>query len=145
DYNVLIRDGKVAGLIDFGDIIYSALINNLAIACTYAMLHTDRPLQVAATIVKGYHEAYPLNENELRVIYYLIAARLCISVTQSAWNDSMDSDNEHHFLSEKPAWKLLHQLIEINPVKAEDRFRVACGFSSIIHAQDEYKFLLKER
>lgn len=145
DYNVLIRDGKVAGLIDFGDVIFTALINNLAIACTYAMLHTKDPLQVAATIVKGYHEAYPLNENELGVIYYLIAARLCISVTQSAWNASLDSDNEHHFLSEKPAWILLYQLIEINPVKAENTFRVACGFSSIINEKDDYESLLQER
>ncbi len=145
DYNLLIRDGKVAGLIDFGDIIYTALINNLAIACTYAMLHTDNPLELAAYIVKGYHHAYPITENEIRSLYYLIAARLCISVTQSAWNASLNSDNEHHFLSEKPAWKLLHQLIEINPLKAEDTFRRVCGFSSIINEKDDYASLLQER
>lgn len=145
DYNILVREGKVSGLIDFGDVIYTALINNLAIACTYAMLHTKDPLQVAAQIVKGYHNAYPLKEKELQALYYLIAARLCISVTQSAWNASLDSDNEHHFLSEKPAWILLQQLIEINPVKAENSFRIACGFSSIINENDDYKFLLQER
>ncbi len=145
DYNVLTREGKVAGLIDFGDIIFTVLINNLAIACTYAMLHTDDPLQVAAYIVKGYHHKYPLKENEISFLYYLIAARLCISVTQSAWNASLDSDNEHHFLSEKPAWKLLHQLIEINPLKAEDTFRIASGFSSIINKKDEYESHLQER
>ncbi len=145
DHNLLIRDGKVAGLIDFGDVIYTALINNLAIACTYAMLHTKDPLQVAAQIVTGYNKAYPLTEEEIKALYYLIAARLCISVTQSAYNASKDSDNEHHFLSEKPAWELLHKLIEINPLKAEDTFRNACGFSSVIKDKYEYGSLLKER
>ncbi|MEO6682983.1 MAG: aminotransferase class III-fold pyridoxal phosphate-dependent enzyme [Ginsengibacter sp.] len=145
DYNVLIRDGKVAGLIDFGDVIYSALVNNLAIACTYAMLHTKDPLQAAANIVRGYHEKYPLTEKEMELLYYCIAARLCISVTQSAWNASLSSDNEHHFLTEKPAWILLYQLIEINPIKAEDSFRKACGFSSKIKEEDTYQTLLKDR
>ena len=145
DYNVLITGGKVSGIIDFGDIIYTALINNLAIACTYAMLHTKDPLHVASLIVKGYHQKYPLTEQEIGLLYYCIAARLCISVTQSAWNASLNSENEHHFLTEKPAWVLLRQLLEMNPVKAEDYFRKACGFTSKINVNDDYESLLKDR
>jgi 4-aminobutyrate aminotransferase-like enzyme/Ser/Thr protein kinase RdoA (MazF antagonist) len=145
DYNVLIKDDKVSGLIDFGDMVYSALINNLAVACTYAMLNNEDPLHAASLVVKGYHQSYPLTENEVELIYYLIAARLCISVTQSAWNASLDTQNEHHFITEKPAWDLLFKLIKINPVKAHDEFRKACGFSSIINMDDKYEKLLEER
>eukprot|EP00466_Bigelowiella_natans_P015456 jgi/Bigna1/83216/fgenesh1_pg.104_\ len=38
DYNVLVEKGKVSGIIDFGDLLETKLINNLAIACAYAML-----------------------------------------------------------------------------------------------------------
>jgi 4-aminobutyrate aminotransferase-like enzyme/Ser/Thr protein kinase RdoA (MazF antagonist) len=145
DYNVLIKDDKVSGLIDFGDMVYSALINNLAVACTYAMLNNEDPLHAASLVVKGYHQSYPLTENEVELLYYLIAARLCISVTQSAWNASLDTQNEHHFITEKPAWDLLFKLIKINPVKAHDEFRKACGFSSIINMDDKYEKLLEER
>ncbi len=145
DTNLLVQGDKVSGLIDFSDMVYTALINNLAVACTYAMMNLANPLHAASLIVKGYHAAYPLTEQELELLYYLIAARLCISVTQSAFNAAIETNNEHHFISEKPAWELLYQLIEINPVKAHNAFRVACGYSSIINEADDYALLEKER
>ncbi|MET0944798.1 MAG: phosphotransferase, partial [Flavobacterium sp.] len=131
DYNILVQGNRINGLIDFGDMVYTVLVNNLAIACTYAMLDEEDPLAVAASIVTGYHKTYALQEKELDLLYYLIAGRLCISVTQSAYNASLDSNNEHHFITEKPAWNLLYKLIEINPIKAQDAFRKACGFTGL--------------
>ncbi|WDF65919.1 aminotransferase class III-fold pyridoxal phosphate-dependent enzyme [Flavobacterium sp. KACC 22763] len=144
DYNVLVKDNRISGLIDFGDMVYTALINNLAIACVYAMLDEKDPLAVAAKIVEGYHNSYALTEQELDLLYYLIAGRLCISVTQSAYNASLDSNNEHHFVTEKPAWDLLYKLIKINPIKAQDAFRKACGFDGVINTND-YSELLEVR
>lgn len=144
DYNLLVKDNAVSGLIDFGDMVYTALINSVAVACTYAMLNNEKPLETATVIVKNYHAVYPLTIQELDLLYYLIAARLCISVTQSAYNASLDSSNEHHFITEQPAWNLLYQLILINPVKAQDSFRTACGFAGLIN-NDDYADLLEQR
>ena len=144
DYNILVQGNRISGLIDFGDMVYTVLVNNLAIACTYAMLDEENPLAVAASIVAGYHKTYALQEKELDLLYYLIAGRLCISVTQSAYNASLDSNNEHHFITEKPAWNLLYKLIEINPIKAQDAFRKACGFKGLIN-NDDYSNLLEVR
>ncbi|KIC03872.1 aminotransferase class III-fold pyridoxal phosphate-dependent enzyme [Flavobacterium sp. PL02] len=144
DCNVMAQGEKTTGLIDFGDMVYSALINNLAIACTYAILESDDPLTAASFIAKGYHEAYSLTTQELDLLYYLIAGRLCISVTQSAYNASLNSDNAHHFITEKPAWELLYKLIKINPIKAQDTFRKACGFDGVINNSD-YSDLLQAR
>jgi len=74
----------------------------------------------------------------------LIAARLCISVTQSAWNASIETNNEHHFISEKPAWDLLYKLIRVNPLKAQNDFRQVCGFKPVIN-NEGYADLLEER
>lgn len=144
DTNILVEGDKVVGLIDFSDMLYTALINNLAVACTYAIMNHDDPLHAASLVVKGYHDAYALTEEEVDLLYYLIAARLCISVAQSAWNAFLETNNEHHFISEKPAWDLLYKLIRINPVKAQDSFRRACGFKNIISNED-YSHLLAER
>ena len=108
------------------------------------MLDEEDPLTAAASIVEGYHKAYALTEQELDLLYYLIAGRLCISVTQSAYNASLDSNNEHHFITEKPAWDLLYKLIEINPIKAQDAFRKACGFEGVIN-DDDYSDLFEIR
>jgi 4-aminobutyrate aminotransferase-like enzyme/Ser/Thr protein kinase RdoA (MazF antagonist) len=145
DYNVLVKDDEIVGLIDFGDMVYSATINNLAVACTYAMLGSSDPLAVAESVVKGYHSSFPLEEKELSILYYLIAARLCISLTQSAYNASLSTDNAHHFITEKPAWQLIYQLIEINPIKAEDVFRIACNYTGIIHLNDSYQKIEEKR
>ncbi len=144
DHNILVKDNQIAGLIDFGDMVYSALINNLAVTCTYAMLNSPTPLDAASLVIKGYHETYPLTSQEVDLVYYLVAARLCISVTQSAYNATLNSDNEHHFITEKPAWDLLYKLIKINPLKAQDAFRKICGFNSILN-KDDYSELLKHR
>jgi len=145
DYNLLVRNGRVSGLIDFGDMIYSATINNLAIACAYALLHTEDPIEKASLIVKGYHSQYPLTEQEIDILYYLIAGRLCISVTQSAEKSYSNSENEHHFLSEQPAWRLLYQLIRTNPLYAADQFRRSCGMMPCLNPEDDYSSLLSER
>lgn len=128
DYNILMDGSQIAGVIDFGDAVFSALIHNVAIACTYAAFDQTDALRMVCAIVAGYHGQYPLDTGETDLLYYLIAARLCISVTQSARKKADDTGNAHHFLSDHPAWELLEKWIQINPRRAANRFREACGF-----------------
>lgn len=145
DTNVLVKNNAIAGLIDFGDMVYSALVNNLAVACTYAIMDKDDPVLYAAMIVQGYHAVYPLLETEVDLLYYLVAARLCISVTQSAYNASLETNNTHHFVSEDAAWRLLYKWIRINPLKAQHAFRKACGFSGVISNTEDHFPMIEER
>ncbi len=144
DYNVLAGDDTVTGIIDFGDMVESHLINNLAVACTYAMFRQYDPLAIAERVVGSYHQEYPLTSAELSVLYYLIGARLCKSVTTSALQRE-NSNNKHHFVSEKDAWTLLYQWIKINPLKAEDTFNLCCGYPSILTAGEEDYSVLKQK
>lgn len=144
DYNVLMKEGKVIGIIDFGDMVETALIHNVAIACTYALFKSDDPLHRASLLLKSYHQIYPLKSTELALLYYLIAARLCMSVVTSARKRS-ESDNAHHFISEKDAWTLLYQWIKINPLLAQDRFNQSCGFAGVLGAENAMIELKKER
>lgn len=147
DWNILTNsEGDfVSGLIDFGDMVYSPVINNLAVALTYAMLDKENPLEIASTIVKAYYEENPLTEQEVDLLYYLIAGRLCISLIHSATQKDEGSDNPHHFLTEKHAWKLLYDWIEINPLKARQTFRNACGMTSLYEEKEDYSQLLIHR
>ncbi|MEZ5198838.1 MAG: phosphotransferase [Bacteroidales bacterium] len=62
DWNVLVQDGKVSGMIDFGDMVYAPLIQELAVAITYAVFEKDDPLMWAGFIISGYNESLPLEE-----------------------------------------------------------------------------------
>ncbi|WP_019671159.1 aminotransferase class III-fold pyridoxal phosphate-dependent enzyme [Eudoraea adriatica] len=128
ELNVLVDREEITGIIDFGDMAQTFLINELAIAITYACYDKDNPLDWAAILIESYHEILPLQEKELEVIYYLIAARLCISVCFSANAREINGDNEYAFVSEKYAWQMLNRWLAINPIAAENCFRKAAGF-----------------
>lgn len=129
EWNVLVNNGTVTGIIDFEDLSYTPLIYELAVTIAYACLYVDNPLEWASLIIKSYHNVLPLEEKEITILYYLIAARLCISVCNSAHSKKVNPDNEYAFISEKPAWKLLHRWNNINPIVAENRFRSVLGLT----------------
>ncbi len=131
DYNVLVEgtgwDAAVAGLIDFGDMVHTPTVCELAAGVTYAMLGKADPLASAAQVVGGYHEAYPLAEEELDALYGLIGARLCISVLMAAHRKKLEPENAYLTISEAPAWALLEHLAGVHPRLARATFRHACG------------------
>ena len=131
DYNVLVSGVgdavAVSGLIDFGDILHTHTIFELAIAATYVMLGKADPLAAAAQVVGGYHEANPLDPMELAVLYGLIGTRLCCSVLVSAYRKTLEPDNDYVTVSEQPAWALLETLAAVSPNRAHYTFRAACG------------------
>ena len=130
EWNVLVKNEEVSGLIDFGDLAYSPLINELAIAITYACYDKDNPLDWALFIIKGYHKIVPLQESEIDVLYYLIAARLVGSVCNSAHSKIINPNNNYATSSEDKAWKMLYQWVKVSPVNAENQFRKTIGLST---------------
>lgn len=130
EWNVLVQDGEVSGIIDFGDVAHTFLISELAIAITYGIYDKADPLHWAQIILEAYHKVLPLEAVELDVLYYLIAARLCTSVCNSAHAAQVDPDNTYTSVSEANAIKTLHKWIAINPIHATRAFRRAAGMAS---------------
>ena len=139
DNNVIVSEDlihpKVKAAIDYGDSVYTQIINDVAIACAYAIMHHNDALQAAIAFVKGYHSAFHLQEKELTHLYNAIAMRLVISVTKSAINKIKEPHNDYLLISEKPAWEVLKKWKEIHPDFAEYSFRAACGFTA--HPNEE--------
>jgi len=137
DWNLLVRNDQISGIIDFGDMVYSSLINELAIAITYATLGKSKPAEWACHIIKAYNEILPLEKKEIKLLYYLIAARLCTSVCKSAFNKIQNPDNKYITISEKPAWKMLEKWITINPIQTTNKFKNAVGFKEKVYIDTE--------
>ena len=130
DHNVLVADGRVVSLIDFGDMVPGPRVCDLAIGIAYATMGASAPLASAAEVVAGYHEVLPLTEAEVEVLFPLICARLCVSVTNSAYQRHAAPENAYLQVSDRPAWELLDSLQHIHPREAVEAFRSACGFTS---------------
>src|SRR5688572_1599893 len=129
DHNVLVAGGRVVSLIDYGDMVPGPGVCELAIGIAYAIMGASAPLASAAEVVAGYHEALPLTEAELEVLLPLISARLCVSVTNSAYQRHAAPENSYLQVSDRPAWELLDALEHIDPRHALDAFRSACGLT----------------
>jgi 4-aminobutyrate aminotransferase-like enzyme/Ser/Thr protein kinase RdoA (MazF antagonist) len=137
DYNLLAggeddlytKSQSIVGLIDFGDMVYSYTIADLAVAIAYAILGKSDPLRSAAQIVQGYHAARPMAEIEFTALYGLITMRLCMSVCIGAEQQARQPDNEYLGISQAPIRETLPKLAKIHPRFAEAVFREACGLT----------------
>jgi 4-aminobutyrate aminotransferase-like enzyme/Ser/Thr protein kinase RdoA (MazF antagonist)/murein DD-endopeptidase MepM/ murein hydrolase activator NlpD len=139
DHNLLVgppafkdptTDGrKIIGIIDFGDMLRTCTVAELAIACAYAILGKPNPLEAAVHVVSGYHAACPLTEDEIAVLFHLIIIRLCASVALSAHQQRIEPDQHYLSISESAAWTALEKLSTINSRLAYYAFRQACGWT----------------
>ncbi len=133
DMNLLIdnlqQPSKITGLIDFGDMVHTQVVNELAITAAYALMNQPDPLKVLTTLVAGYFRIRPLSDAELEVLYPLIALRLAVSVCNSAASLKDSPDNDYLAISIRPAWDLLRKLKKFNPYAVLCQLRVACGLS----------------
>ena len=115
----------LVGLIDFGDLVYSCTVFELAVACAYIMLDQQEPLVAAAQVVAGFQLESPLLHKEIEVLFPSICARLCLSVTLAAYQRKLEPENEYLSVSGDSAWTLIEQLGAVDPVHASWMMRTA--------------------
>jgi 4-aminobutyrate aminotransferase-like enzyme/Ser/Thr protein kinase RdoA (MazF antagonist) len=132
DHNVLVAalpgdPRPTVGVIDFGDLIWSATVAEAAIAAAYAMLDTGDPLRAAGLVVEGYQRTRPLSELELEALYPMILARLVVSLVNSAIQQVESPGNSYLQVSDRPAWRLLERLDQIHPRLGWYAVRSAAG------------------
>ncbi len=147
DYNVVVdaTGTGIAGLIDFGDLVWGRQINEAAVALAYVLLEADDVLTSAARFIAAYHAEFALLENELEVLFDLVCMRLCMSVCISSRRSREHADNDYLLISQGPAFSLLSRLAKINPDFAGASFRSACGFPAIKNAAAIRQWLTANR
>ena len=71
DWNVLVADkvDRVAGVIDFGDMVWGARIEEVSIVLAYAMMGRKDFVEVYRQVIAGYHDVIMLSAIELSVVY----------------------------------------------------------------------------
>ncbi|HEV7613255.1 MAG TPA: phosphotransferase [Steroidobacteraceae bacterium] len=127
DYNVIVADGRMVGLLDFGDIVHTATVCDLAIALAYTMLGEPEPLAAAAHVIRAYQRQNPLKDGEQRALFPLILSRLCMSVCYSAHNRERSPHDSYQVVSEDAAWDLLDKLERWSATDALTLIRAACA------------------
>jgi Ser/Thr protein kinase RdoA (MazF antagonist) len=76
---------QVAGVIDFGDMMHAPLVCDIAVGASYRWTPDEHPLAGAARFLAGYTSAEPLEDEEVRVLFPLIKARLALVCAIVDW------------------------------------------------------------
>jgi Ser/Thr protein kinase RdoA (MazF antagonist) len=133
-HNVLVDadDGtRVAGVIDFGDMVVGPLVFEPAIAAADIWIGKDNPLEAASTVIGAYHQVLPLREDEIALIYDLLLARNAISVVICARRAKHNAETPSYLESYyEPCMAALDQLLTVGREKVTAAIRAACGQKS---------------
>ncbi len=139
DHNVLVRDGgdpwkrhqQISGIVDFGDLLHSYTVSDLAIAAAYVCLGATDPLADIASLVRGYHAEFPLEEAERSALFGLVLLRLATSACMAARQRADAPDNAYLDVSQDAIRRMLPALARIPHGVAHAVVRDACGLEPV--------------
>jgi hydroxylysine kinase len=99
-HNVLVwpETGSIAGVIDFGDMVQSPLVCDVAVACSYLFAEGPEPIAPLCRFLAAYRSVLPLHQNELAALPVLIATRLAMTVIITNWRASQYPENRDYIL-----------------------------------------------
>jgi hydroxylysine kinase len=122
------QTGQISGVIDFGDMVKSPLLIDLAVAAAYQLSDGDDPLRGALPMIAGYHAVCPLQDVEIELLTDLIRTRLITSLLIGSYRVSLFPENrEYLMISHKPAIHYLTNLQSLSENDAVDRIRSSCA------------------
>jgi len=119
---------RISGLIDFGDMVETALVNDLAIACAYQLTPGDDWLAGALEVAAGFQASCPLRPDEAALLPDLIATRMVATVAITGWRARRHPGNAAYILRNAPsAFAGLEALAALDRGEAAARFTALCG------------------
>ncbi|MGH3154871.1 MAG: phosphotransferase [Streptosporangiaceae bacterium] len=127
--NILVGpDGvSVSGILDFGDAIYTPLVNDVAVMAAYQLSDGPDPVATAVDAIAGYHAVTELSTDELALLPRLIIARMVARVIVPEWRAKQSPGNRRYLLRDTAgAWSRLNRLLAIPDELIGQRIANAC-------------------
>lgn len=127
-----VHPDRISGIIDFGDMVKSPLVIDLAIAAAYQLSEGEDPLSGALPMIAGYHATRPLQAPELELLADLIKTRLVTSLLINSYRVTLFPENRPYLMtSYDTAMSFLMSLSRQHPAEAPERIHAACAGNSV--------------
>jgi Ser/Thr protein kinase RdoA (MazF antagonist) len=100
-HNVLVNAPEATypiGLIDFGDMVHTPIVCDLAVACSYQIGEGADPLREMCALVAGYSGKLPLEHEEVSLLPTLIRLRHATTLAIGASRAQRYPDNAAYIL-----------------------------------------------
>jgi Ser/Thr protein kinase RdoA (MazF antagonist) len=89
-------EAVIVGVIDFGDLVHTALVADLAILAASQAVSGAPVRDSIADIVVAYHEVVPLLPAELVLLNPLIAGRILTAIVVASWHRQRNPNGSHY-------------------------------------------------
>jgi Ser/Thr protein kinase RdoA (MazF antagonist) len=89
---------RLSGVIDFGDMVHSHLVNDVAVAAAYLCKDEDDPFTEVLQFLSAYTRLSPLTEDEIALLPELILTRHLTTVMITHWRASLYPANRDYIL-----------------------------------------------
>lgn len=143
DENFLLDGDTVVGVVDLGDCQEAALIQDLAIAISYALQSEGATLEDAAIMVAAYDHRRQLEDVEERVLFPLVMGRLACSAAIGALRRRETEDHATWFSHESTTLDAIERNIGIPPGEARNRLFSCCR--KVARTEADTESVLSER
>lgn len=120
DTNLLFKEGRVVGIIDFGDAVLGCSLFEPGITAAYFSLCQPNPMVVFREVLRGYvrRAEVTLSDLEIAAYFHIARGRLLLSVVNSAHGCSLEPDNSYLAHTAEPGWAALRLLAPISEADA---------------------------
>ncbi|MEN5279311.1 phosphotransferase [Brucella sp. TWI432] len=109
--NILTDGDKLAGFLDFGDLVYAPRLVDLAGAALLQIRGEKYDFENAADVVSAYHSVAPLSDLECTLLPEFMIARCVINVIVTEFLADTDPANRPYIMKNNPAsWMRLKRL-----------------------------------
>ena len=114
-------------ILDFGDMVYAPLVNEIAVAASYHLGQRGDVLDPALDVIASYHQLNPLTDEELTLLPELLSTRLALALCINSWRAQLHPDNRAYIhRNSQRAWANIKAMSALSRSEIEDRISLAC-------------------
>lgn len=127
--NNVMRGGgtaEITGIIDFGDMARSCLVNEIAIAIAHQLYRQQDVLAAATEFLEGYATILPIEPAERAILFDLVKMRLLSREIIAAWRAATSSTATYRSDISDMGWQALELCMAIDPDQATHHWRKQC-------------------
>ena len=129
--NILVQPGDsdpVSGVIDFGDMVYATLVQDVSTAAMELAGSTDDPVGFIEAFLESYVAVNRLSRDEVDCIYDCVMTRLAVCVLVYAWRAAFKAEPRFDAPAEvKRFFAEMKQIDAVGRQTSTARFHTVCG------------------
>lgn len=104
-HNVVVDENdpdRLVGILDFGDLVHSAIACDLGVACAYHVQPASHPYETLGEYLAAFHAILPLNDDELEALPALVMARHVSTIVIAGWRLASHPENGAYIMRNQP-------------------------------------------